>query len=304
MAVLRARSGHEWADLSTASFVPLRVASTAAAFVASIDQRSVGGARISLIRSDPCHVVRTGDLIRSSEDDDVLFSVQLRGTNTVEQHGRTARVRRGEGVLYLTGAPYDLRFPDAGCELVLQVPRRDVGVSRQALGPVAARTLSNAGSPALRTYIAFVLSAMRGEPWVEDDDQFARTATELLAGVLHHASDSGDLRRHLSPQALLASLQQQVADQLEDPRLDVAALARRHGVSVRTVHAAFAAAGETPAEYVRGCRVRRAQDLLNRTSLPLVDVATMSGFADQTTFQRAVKRVTGCTPMALRREVR
>lgn len=61
--------------------------------------------------------------------------------------------------------------------------------------------------------------------------------------------------------------------------------------------------GCTPREYVQRMRVRMAVHAISSTSRPLADVASDSGFSDQAHMTRAVARVTGCTPAALRRAV-
>jgi AraC family transcriptional regulator len=49
-------------------------------------------------------------------------------------------------------------------------------------------------------------------------------------------------------------------------------------------------------------RIERAQELLALTDLPLVDVATQSGFADQAAFTRTFRRIAGMPPGQWRRE--
>lgn len=62
-------------------------------------------------------------------------------------------------------------------------------------------------------------------------------------------------------------------------------------------------AGWTVGEYVRRLRVERAVGLIVRTKLPLPTIAVDAGFYDQADMTRAVKRCTGLTPAAHRREV-
>jgi AraC family transcriptional regulator len=57
-----------------------------------------------------------------------------------------------------------------------------------------------------------------------------------------------------------------------------------------------AAVGTTPHEYVLQQRVARAQTLLTRTNYPLLDIALICGFADQSHFNRVFKKHTGVPP--------
>ena len=60
--------------------------------------------------------------------------------------------------------------------------------------------------------------------------------------------------------------------------------------------------GCTVGDYVRRLRVRRACELLTRTSVPLTEVAMQAGFFDQSHMTRVLKAFLGVTPAALRRE--
>ncbi len=58
--------------------------------------------------------------------------------------------------------------------------------------------------------------------------------------------------------------------------------------------------GETFTAYVRGVRVRRAQELLAGTGLTISDIAELCGFTDQSHLTLAFRRVTGSTPARFR----
>lgn len=60
--------------------------------------------------------------------------------------------------------------------------------------------------------------------------------------------------------------------------------------------------GLTPISFVERCRIRRAQSLILETNLALVDIALVTGFADQSHFTRRFHRHIGCTPAVFARE--
>lgn len=60
--------------------------------------------------------------------------------------------------------------------------------------------------------------------------------------------------------------------------------------------------GLTAISFVERCRIRRAQSLILETDLALVDIALMTGFADQSHFTRRFHRHIGCTPAVFARE--
>ncbi len=66
-------------------------------------------------------------------------------------------------------------------------------------------------------------------------------------------------------------------------------------------HAFKAATGLPPHQWHMKVRMKRVQDMLARTELPLTDIAVTAGFADQAHFTRAFRRACGVTPAAWRR---
>ena len=62
--------------------------------------------------------------------------------------------------------------------------------------------------------------------------------------------------------------------------------------------------GVTPHDYVLRCRVRRAQELLADTELPLSEIAIAVGFADQSHCARRFREHVGLTPSRYRWSLR
>lgn len=60
--------------------------------------------------------------------------------------------------------------------------------------------------------------------------------------------------------------------------------------------------GSTAISFVEQCRIRRAQALITDTDLPLVEIALVVGFVDQSHFTRRFHRHVGCTPAVFARE--
>jgi AraC family transcriptional regulator len=89
----------------------------------------------------------------------------------------------------------------------------------------------------------------------------------------------------------------------EQARITLAALSRnvgRHPFQIsRQFHRHF---GCTIGEYLRRTRVARAQTLLRRGDLEIMDIALACGFTDQSHFTTAFRRVTGLPPHRYRLE--
>jgi AraC-like DNA-binding protein len=60
----------------------------------------------------------------------------------------------------------------------------------------------------------------------------------------------------------------------------------------------------TPSQYLRTVRVQQARGLLTTTDKPLAEIATLTGFTDQSHFTKRFRQATGMTPDAYRRRFR
>lgn len=87
--------------------------------------------------------------------------------------------------------------------------------------------------------------------------------------------------------------------------LPLAAIARRAGMSVRTLSRRFREqTGTTPAQWVLQRRVRRAQELLECSAHSVERIADAAGFGSTASFRDRFRRVVGTSPQAYRRAFR
>lgn len=122
--------------------------------------------------------------------------------------------------------------------------------------------------------------------------------------LFHVAEDFSGLlmkSRH-APDDLVARLRSEIEHALRDgePRRDI--LARRVGLSGRTLHRRLSDAGETFGKLVETVREELAMSYVPRDDLALGEVAFLLGFSDQSAFTRAFRRWTGKTPRQYRLE--
>ena len=299
MVLRSAATANEWEALASATFVPVQVEASENGLPATLDHRGDRDWGISAIRGGAGTIVRTPELISASRDDIALFSLQIRGSNRVEQSGRQAHIPAGDGVLYLSRDPYTLGFPDRIELAILQIPADGLGVRPELLAESTARPFRIRQDAALRTLGRVMRSIFTTRPVFENPADALRATTEILGSVLRERRALS--ARSLSHPALFAAFDRAVAEMLDDPGLDVSALAAAEGVSVRTVHQVFSERDTTPAAYIRDARMHRARVLLARTNLRLVDIALRCGGSDPNVFTRTFRRETGMTPTEYRR---
>jgi transcriptional regulator GlxA family with amidase domain len=125
----------------------------------------------------------------------------------------------------------------------------------------------------------------------------ARTSDSTLRGL--DAIQPPLHRGGVPPRAL-----QRVREFIEahlDENLSISALAGVVGLSKYYFARAFKQSmGMTPHDYVMQCRVRRAQELLASTDLPVSEIAIAVGFADQSHCARRFREHVGMTPSRYR----
>jgi AraC family transcriptional activator FtrA len=94
----------------------------------------------------------------------------------------------------------------------------------------------------------------------------------------------------------LAGVIQGLPARLDQP-LTVAGLAREAAMSERSFIRHFGSAtGSTPGRHIAGLRVRRAQELLETTTMPVSEVARQCGFETDSAFRTRFRAVVGVPP--------
>jgi AraC-like DNA-binding protein len=124
-----------------------------------------------------------------------------------------------------------------------------------------------------------------------------RSADSAHAGLA--AMQSTLYRGGVSPRAL-QRVREFIEEHLDD-NISIQTLAKVAGLSKYYFARAFKQSqGITPHDYVVRCRVRRVQELLASTDLPLSEIAVAVGFADQSHCARRFREHVGMTPSRYR----
>jgi transcriptional regulator GlxA family with amidase domain len=118
-------------------------------------------------------------------------------------------------------------------------------------------------------------------------------------GPFDLAPSPAQVRGGLPPRAL-RRLREYVTAHLDD-NISIRELAAIAGLSMYHFARAFKQSeGVTPHRYLLQCRVRRAQELLAATELPLSEIALVAGFSDQSHCARRFREFVGITPSRYR----
>lgn len=108
----------------------------------------------------------------------------------------------------------------------------------------------------------------------------------------------GDRDLHVSVRAALELMENHLASPLSIPQI-----ARLAGISDRHMHRRFQdEVGKTPKRVYLDLRLRKSEELLRKTRLPLTEIALTCGFANAAHFASAFKKHYGLSPSAFRKQ--
>jgi transcriptional regulator GlxA family with amidase domain len=209
-----------------------------------------------------------------------------------------ASICTGAFVLAATGVLDGLRATThwaSAAELARRHPR--IEVDPDVLYVDNGRLLSSAGAAAGLDLCLYL---------VRRDLGAAAAAAVARAAVmpLERAGGQAQFIVHAPPAPAapsIAALLEWLERHLRQP-LSLAAIARRAGMSTRTLSRQFhAQVGATPAAWIVHARVRRAQTLLETTDLPVERVAAEVGFGSATVLRAHFGRLVGTSPQIYRR---
>jgi AraC family transcriptional regulator len=128
-------------------------------------------------------------------------------------------------------------------------------------------------------------------------------ATRLLAAHSGSAATIQPVRGGLAPKTLLRAIERLRSD--SDADVSLAALASDAGLSRFHFCRAFKdSTGLSPHAWLRQHRLEQAMNMLRDTDASVVSVAAALGYASQTAFAAAFRKLTGETPGDWRRRVR
>jgi len=199
----------------------------------------------------------------SSNEDDLVLAVNLRGSSIAQQGDRELRLADGDALLATRGAggfailrPTSVRF------IGMRVPRR-------AIAPLVGRLVHD--------LIAATVGATR----------------DALASAERRGIRAARLR------AIMAD----ITANLDDCDLKVADVAQRQRVTTRYVHKLFEREGLTFSAFLLDRRLSRAHRFLSEPRLADLKISSVAfdvGFGDLSYFNRVFRRRYGATPSEIR----
>jgi AraC-like DNA-binding protein len=260
---------------------------------------AAAGMEIVQVATDVDVVRRSHDDVRLDRCEHMFLLLQLEGNCGVEQNGRLNKIQPGDCVLVDSATPTTFHFKgEFSNHLSIHLPRQTVLADAGRQIEVARRL--DAEDPMSVMLMALTAKMLR----TEAADARAPQLRQLLIQATRQAfaADPATAAPFASERASRLELAQMLIDRnLSEERLTPQWLARKIGVSMRTLQDDFCALGATATSYIRDRRLKFAREMLNEMRsgariATIAEVAFAAGFNDISYFNRSFKKAFSCQP--------
>jgi AraC-like DNA-binding protein len=272
-------------------------------FMIAAALRSLPGLGLVTMASTEVRFRRTRGLIDS---DDIVLAIIDSGHSGGTQLGRETSVEAGDATLTANGEV--LAGVTFGRRVLLRIPRQAIAPAVADLGARVARRIPRETEALrlLRQYLRSMQDLDLATP--EMQRMTVAHVYDLVALTLGATRDAAGAAQERGVRAArLRGIKQDLARNLADGEVSVAAIAARHRVSPRYLRKLFESEGVTFTEYVLEQRLALAHRLLSdpqRASEKVASVAFAAGFGDLSYFYRAFRRRYELLPTDVRAQAR
>jgi AraC-like DNA-binding protein len=277
--VPRARRLEYWNEVATSTFGDIAIDALQPDFSANLKRVRLGGVTLASVTSSPARI--NGVRNASGVTEGWFLLLNEWGTSRMSQRSREVCLQPGELTALRSDERYRIEFSQLNKTIVLHLPgdARHIDLERHV-----ARKHGVNETP---LFTALMRQLETHEPRV-DLSRFEQLAIDIAR--LSWPAPARTARRE-SMLLWEHRIRQHVHDNLHDPQLNAASIARRFGVSSRFVHMVFASIGQTAGSLILDRRLAAAAaHLRTDPAARITDVALTAGFSDLSQFCRAFRR--------------
>lgn len=297
-----------WSDMVCAMYARMECERpTQADMFGEIEFSVLGSTQLTHVHSNAPAVRRTSRLVESAPHTSYLVQLQRRGTGLVRQDGRQAVLSPGDFVLYDTGRPYELLFPDHEHKVVvINITRHELEPHVMNLGELTATTVP--GSSAAGNLLLMMIDTL-----MRDIDRLHPSSVLGISEGIRSIVAAGlrtlpgaNLRQASSLGAYhVTRVKAYMMENLRSPTLSIAGIARAMKLSPDHLSRLFRSEPVPLSrliwkERLDACR----RDLADRrlASRSITDIAFSWGFNDAAHFSRLFREHFGLSPREWRHQ--
>jgi AraC-like DNA-binding protein len=297
-----------WSESSRDAYHPVQIRSPEPErFWARMWGYELGPVTIFRIVAAANTMIRTSRAIARGDPECLHLEVILRGQMNAAQEGRTGIARSGDVISYETSHPAVFRADRPFESIVVRVPKSLLGQEAARISALTAVALPGTerlpgAAAAYFQRLAADLAADALGP-VEAPAAAGRVV-DLVRGLYCGSRPLRQPQRLRSRAEILLTIESFIEDNLGDPALQPAGIARASYISPRYLHKLFESEGTTVCRWIRASRLERCREDLRDPALAhhtMLAIATRWGLPGAQHFSRAFRGAYGCSPREFRR---
>ena len=250
------------------------------------------------------HISRDLRNTRRADDEFVLLNLQLTGSNTFEQAGRTAFMKPGAMALYDSRLPHNGIMENNANSLLLRIPHDDLICRIPHLADIAAVVFDPAKTI---TRLAYEMVRSLNKQLPTGDREHDTILTDATLDTITAAALSNfrgqDANCSSGSAALLWRVKSYIDLHLLDSNLSPEQIASAHSVTVRYLNLLFAREDSSITRWINKRRLEKCGEMLRSSrhmNHNVNDVAYNCGFGNLSYFYFRFKQHYGCTPLEYR----
>jgi len=255
--------------------------------------------------SSPQSVLRQSRHIAHLEKDCYYMGLAQAGSVNIRQANSSMTMHAGAGALFNASEPYELRCDAKLRSFWVELPRQAFASRFDSQRPPLTAHLNlsrGLGRIAVEFCSALALEGGNLEP--QSRAKLGDKFMDILALAISAESDDRRPSTETRVQSgRLLLVRNYIDEHLSDPNLSLGDIAKKNGVSLRTLHQLFHPMGMSASEWLRTRRLQRCYDLLTspqHETKTITEIAYSMGFSSSSHFSNLFRAQFGLRPSDVR----
>ena len=255
--------------------------------------------------SSPQSVLRQSRHIAQLEKDCYYMGLAQSGNINIRQAKSSMTMHAGVGALFDANEPYELRCDTKLRSFWVELPRQAFASRFASERPPLTAHLNlsrGLGRIAVEFCSALALEGANLDP--QSRARLGEQFMDILALAISAEPDRRPPAEACVQSGRLLLVRNYIDEHLSDPNLSLGDIAKKNGISLRTLHQLFHPMGMSASEWLRTRRLQRSYDLLSspqHETKTITEIAYSIGFNSSSHFSNLFRTQFGLRPSDVRK---